>query len=115
MVCGKERQVNLSRALENSDGAEEAAGIESIGGIKLMLDGLHQGQGIAGSAPGVESGHACGAMEENEGAAHFFEFDPQCCERSMNIGRGALEAKPAQTSCVHQGFPMDTCGVCGAS
>src|SRR6266550_4216922 len=67
----------LENAIRALDSAEETARIEGVGGIELMLDGFHEGQGIAGGAPGVERGEFGGAIEEDEGTAHFFKFGAQ--------------------------------------
>ena len=101
--------------LRTSDAAEETAGIEGVDGVKLALDGLHEGKGVAGGAPGVEGEECSGAMENNEEAAHFFEIATQIREGAVQVVGGALEAKPAKTCGVHQGLPTKMGRVGGAA
>src|SRR5215475_6193563 len=101
MVCGAECQVNQRGRAGNSDATKETARVQGAGGIKLALDGFHEGQGVAWRAPGVESRERCGAMEKDEGTPYFVEVRAQCGECGMQVVGGALEAKPAETGCVH--------------
>ena len=89
-----------------SDAGEEAAGVEGVGGIELTLDGAHEGKGIAGSAPGVERGKRGGAMDEDEGAATFFDFGAQADESAVQIIGGAIEAEPAEAGGIDERFPL---------
>src|SRR6266571_2028198 len=68
---------------DRSDASEEAAGVEGVGGIELMLDGFHEGKGVAGNAPGIEGGKLGGATENDEGAGFFFEVTSQTMERAL--------------------------------
>src|SRR6266581_748327 len=90
-----------------SDSTEEAARIEGIGGIELMLDSSHEGQGVAGSAPGVESGKCGGAVEENEGAVHFFDHRSEILENGSDNFLFALKQDMADSCCLDDGAELD--------
>src|SRR5689334_12503608 len=89
----------------NSDAAEEAAGIEDVVRVELSFDGFHEGQGIARSAPSVESLKCGGAVKHDERTAYFFDVGAQRGEYAVQIVRSVFEAEPAEAGGVHQRFP----------
>jgi len=57
---------NLRLETPFSNAGEEASGVERIGRIELVLDGLHQRQRIAGRSPRIECRHLCGRVQSDE-------------------------------------------------
>ncbi len=85
-----------------------------MGGVEAVLNGFHEGQGVAGGAPGIEGGKLYRAVEDDKGAAHFFEVGAQADERALQVFGGAFEAQPAKTRGVDERFPADMTGAGGA-
>src|SRR5579859_636734 len=101
------RASQTKRQQENSNATEETTGIEGVGGIELALDGFHEAQGIARSAPGVERWERGGTVKKDERASHSFDVGPQSGECAMQIVWTAFEPEPAEARRVHQGFPAN--------
>jgi len=85
-----------------------------VGGVELMFDGFHEGQGIAGSAPGVEGGKLGGTVEEDERTVHSFEVGAQTGEGLLELVGGAFETEPAEAGGIVQRFPVDMKRIGGA-
>src|SRR5215472_9424126 len=98
-----------------SDAANKAPGVQRVRRVEAGLDGFHERQGIAGSAPGVESLDIRRTMQQDESAADFLEVRPQDGQRAVQIVGSAFHAEPAETRCIHEKSPVGSRGVSDAA
>ncbi len=90
-----------------SDSTHETSGIQSALRIELLFYAAHERQSISGVSPSIERRDSGGAMQNDERAAHTFQFCAQLLHRCMQANRGTIQPQPAESGRLDNGFPSD--------